>query len=300
MIGMNEKIALVCCSNAQMPKDKSELDTLGEKLADMGIDVVYSPYIYGERPGVPAERGIRARALMDFYRDDTVRAVFDISGGDIANGILPFLDYDLIAESGKSFWGYSDLTTVINAVYAMTGNIGVLYQIRNIVRKDGTEEDRAAGNAAGTAEMQAEDFAGSWTGFCEEHSTDGPLFQFFYHFLQGSSMSGIVVGGNIRCLLKLAGTPYFPDMREKILFLEARSGFVPQMRAYFSQLGQMGVLDKISGILLGTFSEAERGGIDIGALARGYVRDGLPIAKTGQLGHGADSKALAIGNLYRF
>ncbi len=26
-------------------------------------------------------------------------------------------------------------------------------------------------------------------------------------------MEGIVVGGNIRCLLKLAGTPYWPDMR---------------------------------------------------------------------------------------
>ena len=32
-------------------------------------------------------------------------------------------------------------------------------------------------------------------------------------------MEGIVVGGNIRCLLKLAGTPYWPDMREKILLL---------------------------------------------------------------------------------
>lgn len=297
---MNEKIGLACCSNAQMPEDKIQLDMLGDKLAGMGIDVVYSPYIYGGGLGVPGERGMRARALMDFYRNREIRAVFDISGGDIANGILPFLDYDLIGESKKSFWGYSDLTTIINAVYAITGNVNVLYQIRNIVSKDGTEEDSAAGNAARTAEMQAEDFAGSWTGFCEEHSTDGPLFRFSYDFLQGSAMSGIVVGGNIRCLLKLAGTPYFPDMREKILFLEARSGFVPQLSAYFSQLGQMGVLDKISGILLGTFSEAEQRGIDVGALVRGYVRDGLPVAKTGQLGHHADSKALAIGTLYRF
>ena len=37
-------------------------------------------------------------------------------------------------------------------------------------------------------------------------------------------MEGIVVGGNIRCLLKLAGTPYWPDMREKILLLESFGG----------------------------------------------------------------------------
>ena len=40
-------------------------------------------------------------------------------------------------------------------------------------------------------------------------------------FLQGSKMQGIVVGGNIRCLLKLAGTEYWPDMNGKILLLES-------------------------------------------------------------------------------
>lgn len=34
-------------------------------------------------------------------------------------------------------------------------------------------------------------------------------------------MQGIVVGGNIRCLLKLAGTEYWPDMNGKILLLES-------------------------------------------------------------------------------
>lgn len=296
---MNEKIGLVCCSNAQTLEDKPQLDMLERKLADMGIDAVYSPYIYADDSVFPAETMTRACALMDFYRDDAVREIFDISGGDIANGILPLLDYDLIAESGKSFWGYSDLTTVINAVYTMTGNINVLYQIRNIVGKGETQADEAAGDEAGPAEIQAEEFAGSWRDFCDRRLTDGPLFRFSYDFLQGSSMSGIVVGGNIRCLLKLAGTPYFPDMREKILFLEARSGYVPQMSAYLSQLAQMEVLDKISGILLGTFSEAERRGVDIGAMVSGCVRDGLPVAKTGQIGHGADSKAIAIGGMYQ-
>ena len=62
-------------------------------------------------------------------------------------------------------------------------------------------------------------------------------------------MDGIVLGGNIRCLLKLAGTEYFPDMKDKILLLEAMSGQVPQMVTYFSQLQQMGVFEKVKGIL---------------------------------------------------
>lgn len=50
------------------------------------------------------------------------------------------------------------------------------------------------------------------------------LFQFRTRLIRGTSMEGMVVGGNIRCLLKLAGTPFWPDMQDKILFLESRGG----------------------------------------------------------------------------
>ena len=70
---------------------------------------------------------------MEFYKNDEIDVIFDISGGDIANGILPYLDYDVIANSSKLFWGYSDLTTVINAIYKKTGKASVLYQIRNLI-----------------------------------------------------------------------------------------------------------------------------------------------------------------------
>ena len=73
---------------------------------------------------------------MDFYLDDTIDAICDISGGDIANGILPYLDYSVIAKMDKQFWGYSDLTTILNAIYAKTGQTGVLYQIRNVLYKE--------------------------------------------------------------------------------------------------------------------------------------------------------------------
>ena len=70
---------------------------------------------------------------MSFYKDDKIKAIFDISGGDVANGILPYLDYEQIANSEKMFWGYSDLTTVLNAIYKKTGKASVLYQIRNLI-----------------------------------------------------------------------------------------------------------------------------------------------------------------------
>ena len=106
---------------------------------------------------------------MRFYRDDSIDAIYDISGGDLANGVLPYLDYDLIASSGKAFWGYSDLTCVINAIYAKTGKVSVLYQVRNLVWAD--------------AELQKKRFAAYLSG------DEMPLFGFRHRFLQGDHIS---------------------------------------------------------------------------------------------------------------
>ena len=55
------------------------------------------------------------------------------------------------------------------------------------------------------------------------------LFNINYKFIQQDKMHGIVVGGNIRCFLKLAGTEYMPDMENKILFLESLNGDVAKI-----------------------------------------------------------------------
>ena len=115
-------------------------------------------------------------------------------------------------------------------------------------------------------------------------------------------MEGMVVGGNIRCLLKLAGTPFWPDMQDKILILESRGGEVPQMVTYLNQLKQIGVFEQVNGILLGTFTAMEAGGClpRMEELVKNTAGPGIPIAKTEEIGHGTDSKCLIIGKKYRF
>ena len=106
------------------------------------------------------------------------------------------------------------------------------------------------------------------------------------------------MGGNIRCLLKLAGTPYWPNMNEKILLLESLGGEVPQMVTFLNQLKQMGVFEKINGILLGTFTTMEKNACtpDIVTLVKQHAGENIPIAVTKEIGHGVDSKAVVIGD----
>lgn len=253
---------IVCCSNALPATTGEELKQLRQTLQAEGIQTRLSPHLFAANGVRSASAKQRAQDLMSFYLDPQTDAIFDCSGGDIANEILPYLDYTVIARSGKPFWGYSDLTCVLNAIYTMTSNAGVLYQIRHYKPE-------------------------KWD----------TLFAFPYSFVQGNQMEGIVVGGNIRCLLKLAGTRYFPKMQGNILFLEARSGLEPQMIAFLSQLQQLGALDAVNGILLGTFTQLEHDHTQpaMEQLILDFVSPNMPIAKTSAIGHASDSRALVIG-----
>lgn len=282
MLETKLRAGIVCCSDGLKRSRGEELERLEKVLSSMGIEPVFGDCIYERDGAFCGTAKERAQALMDFYRDDEIKGIFDISGGNMANGILPYLDYDLIAESGKLFWGYSDLTTVINAIYAKTGKASVLYQIRNLLYD--------------CQKRQAADFEKTVLGNQED------LFHIRYDFIQQKEMHGIVTGGNIRCFLKLAGTEFMPDLKDKILLLESYSGTIPQMETYLCQLEQLGAFDKAAGILLGTFTQMEKEGCnpDMPTLVKRFAGRSLPIAVTRDIGHGTDAKAIMIGKEGRY
>ena len=274
---MENKIGIVCCSNGQKQTYREKIKYLENTLLSIGLHPIFSDYIYEKEDIFSGTAKERAKALMQFFIDDEIKGIFDISGGDVANGVLPYLDYEIIAKSPKMFWGYSDLTTIINAIYAKTGKESVLYQIRNLIYDHKEEQLR---NFQNTFINKAND-----------------LFQIKYHFIQQKEMRGIVVGGNIRCFLKLAGTEYMPDLTDKILLLESYSGTVAKMETYLRQLQQLGAFEKTAGILLGTFTEMESARCmpTIETLVKEIAGKDVPIAITKDIGHGTDSKAIIIG-----
>ncbi len=277
-------VGVVCCSDGIKTSRQKEIELLRETLEQMGLNPVFSEYIYAKDTVFSGTGRERAKALMEFYTDPSIEAIFDISGGDLANEILPYLDFDVIRESRKLFWGYSDLTTILNAIYSQTDQSSVLYQVRNLVYDHG--------------ERQRAEF---YSSVLEQGDR---LFSLDTVFVQGECLQGVVVGGNIRCLLKLAGTRYWPDMRDKVLLLESCSGTVAKMNTYLNQLDQIGVFDQIRGVLLGTFTDMEKRACHptMPALVKRFATGGMPIVTTGDIGHGTDSKAIMIGReieLYR-
>lgn len=275
MLEINNKVALVVCSNGKAREDKIKLNKLEKILKSLGLVPVYSNYLYKDKFGRSASAEIRSEELMNFFSDKSIKAIFDISGGDLSNEILDYLDYDIIKKNIKPFFGYSDLTTVLNALVSKTDNINYLYQILNIIEN---EEIRTS-------------FENTFL------KNKNSLFDVNWKFLQGIKIEGEVIGGNIRCFLKLTGTEYFPEVENKVLFIEGLGTSIEGLLTHLAQLKQLGVFDKISGLLIGTFTKIEKEfSVDeIFEIVKSYVPSSLPIAKTQEVGHAKDSKALKLG-----
>lgn len=272
-----DAVALIACSDGLAPEDRIRIEALAGQLRSFGLQVEEARTLIrkaGPFSGTPQER---ADELNRLFADPRIVAIFDISGGDAANQILPLLHYENIRNSGKPLFGLSDLSTVLNAVSARSGIRTYHYRTMNLI--------------GAYAERQREAFYRTFF----EGLPD--LYNFDFEFLRGEDLNGDVIGGNLRCLLKLAGTPYWPDVNGKVLLLESLGGGAARIASLLSQLSQTGALERCSGLLLGTFTELESRG------EFGIVRDllfeltqerGIPIVKSSQIGHGEDAKCVVL------
>lgn len=279
-----DKIGIISCSNGLSIKNKKLIEELKLNLKSLDIEMVEGDTLYAKEYNLFSGTGEeKARALEKLFLDKDIKMIFDISGGDLANEVLDFLDFNLIKENPKPFFGYSDLTVLLNAIYSQCHITTYNYQLRNLIGK--------------FKEEQMQNFKASFI----ERKED--IFNLDYEWINGSHLEGVVVGGNIRCLLKLAGTKYMPDFKDKILFLESFSGNSAKMVTYITQYKNLGVFNEVKGIILGEFTEMERENLkpDIIEILRRVIGEiNIPILKTRDLGHGADAKCIPIGKYLIF
>ena len=283
-LNKGDKIGVISCSNGLSIKNKNIIEELKLNLKSLDIEMVEGDTLYAKEynlfSGTVEEK---SRALEKLFLDKDIKMIFDISGGDLANEVLDFLDFNLIKENPKPFFGYSDLTVLLNAIYSQCDITTYNYQLRNLIGK--------------FKEEQMQNFKASFIEGKED------IFNLDYKWINGSHLEGIVVGGNIRCLLKLVGTKYMPDFKDKILFLESFSGNSAKMVTYITQYKNLGVFNEVKGIILGEFTEMERENLkpDIVEILKRVIGEiNIPILKTRDLGHGADAKCIPIGKYLIF
>lgn len=81
-----------------------------------------------------------------------------------------------------------------------------------------------------------------------------------YYVVQEGVCEGNIIGGNLCTLNLLQGTPYMPDLNEKVLFIEDDNimgdYFVPEFDRNLQSLLQVRGADSIRGIVFGRFIDS--------------------------------------------
>ena len=279
-----DAIGFISCSNGLTNNDRSleMVSSLSRKLKDdFGLETVMGDVLFLDKETQQTEApASRAGALLSLYSDASVKAIFDLSGGYLANEILPYLDFEIIKKNPKSYFGYSDNTVIVNAIQAKTGIQNILYNPKVLVSQEEVFQTQAL------SELFNQNDA-DWTN----------TFEIGGHRVSKQS-SPIFVGGNLRCFLKLAGTPYWPELENKVLVLESAGGRYEAMCSGLAQLEQLVAFEKINGMLIGQFTQIELDGKKAAFLAvcRDYAsRYGFPVWETAFIGHDDRSKPIRIG-----
>ena len=232
---------------------------------------------------------VRSRVddLHEAFADKNVKAVMACIGGFNVNQILPYIDYELIKANPKILCGYSDITALLNAVYAKTGL--VTYHAPHLAGLGFPNEREYTLKCFADCLMNDSPFEIS------PSETAGS-----YTVIREGECEGEIIGGNLCTLNLLQGTPFMPDIRNKVLFIEDDNimgdYFVYEFDRNLQSLLQLDGADTIKGIVFGRFEESCKMTIDtVKAMTADKIASDIPIIFGADFGHVFPMLSFPIG-----
>lgn len=223
-----------------------------------GLNIIEAPNLditSGHTAGSIKER---VKSLHDFFKRKDIHAIMSFWGGFNTHQILEYLDYDLIKNNPKILIGYSDTTTMLSAINHKTGLItfngpAIISYAKPTVpneTRDCMAQLLTMPEKQYTYPVSTSFSDNKWWEEDKMIFDTNPGLSIF----QKGKAEGLIVGGNIGTLLLLAGTPYWPSMKNKILFIEDDEAENPKtIDRFFTQLRHMGVYDQINGLVVDRF-----------------------------------------------
>ena len=77
---------------------------------DFGLEVITMPNALKGCEELHLHPELRAKDLMDAFKNTEIKAIFCNLGGDDTIRLLPYIDFEVLKNNPKIFMGYSDTT----------------------------------------------------------------------------------------------------------------------------------------------------------------------------------------------
>ena len=233
------------------PNDPERIRFAIDTVESLGFKVKPGAHLFDRDGYLAGSDAARADDLNAMFADDGVDAIWCVRGGYGASRILPALDYALMQRKPKALIGYSDITALHMAIHRHVG----------LVTFHGPVAFRAF-----TPYSLGEIKRVLWTPQTPVCLGGPPPFPRAEGWLDAENRvatlvpgraRGRLLGGNLCLMSHLCGTPYFPDLRGAILFLEDVEEAYYRIDRMLTQLWLSGALAGIAGVAFGKFTNCD-------------------------------------------
>jgi muramoyltetrapeptide carboxypeptidase len=228
---------------------REEIQTAKENMEKYGFKVELGKHINAQKGYLAGTDEERAADVNDMFRRPEIRGIATFLGGYGCCRILPFLDYNLIRSHPKVLVGYSDITSFLLAIHQKTGLVTFhgssgLTKVGDYSRMHFRQTIMSSSRIGEVAKPSK----------ASEGTTDSN--NRLMTIVPGK-VTGPLIGGNLTLVTNLLGTPYEPDTRGKILFLEEVGEESYRVDRMLTQLWLAGKLQDAAGFALGRFVDCE-------------------------------------------
>ncbi len=258
-----------------------DVEEAAELLRGWGFEVDFGQYAFEKLNYLAGTDQQRVDDLNAAFRDESVRAIFATRGGKGSYRIADRIDFDAARRDPKFLVGFSDITAIHLALtkQGIGGGVHGAISIEDWepsykpwgtpLRKLLTTSDPIILNADVEVETSQLTTAGCAT--------------------------GIMVGGNLEMVTATAGWA-LPDLRGKVLLLEAVGMYLGQIDRQLAMLTKAGHLNGVAGVALGQFTDINpSGSLTINDLLREYLAPlDVPILGGLPLGHTVPAQCIPL------
>jgi muramoyltetrapeptide carboxypeptidase len=271
----------ITCPAGYMPADRAQ--TCIDALQTWGYRVRIGDTLGGASwnyfSGTDDQRLCELQQLLD---DPAVNAILCGRGGYGLSRIIDGVDFTRFRANPKWIIGYSDITLLLTHVMANFGIATLHSPMAAAFLEYGP-------GSAGVDSLRLA-LAGEPVSYtCPPHP-----------FNRTGKTSGPLAGGNLALLAHLVGSPSDFDATGKILFLEDVGEYLYNIDRMLRQLRRNGKLERLAGLIIGSFTELKDTARPFGATVEEIVLDVVkeydyPLCFGFPVGHSSENVALKVG-----
>lgn len=291
-LSRGDRVAII--SPSATIKDNPEAEALcknGEKiLTGLGLQVVYSKHASKK---LYYESGTATERVADIewaFNNSDIKAVFCTQGGDNSNELLPLLNWNVIKNNPKFFFGLSDITVLQNAIYVYTNQVS--YHGLDLIWGLGKNATEYTVNNLRNL---------LFTNFLSyQRHPDYPEWK----VIRPGSATGICLGGCLPSFCLILGTKSDPIniiSQPFILIIESIGESFARIESYIAQISQQPNFRKYcKGIIIGYFfmckEEIPENNRNVSDIVLEYTKEyNFPIIEVKELGHAVENMIFPIG-----